>query len=403
MKLRLLSVILICAVLFCACTTDTPNDGIASNDNTAVSGDVETQEPPVSDTADTDIEAEDVSNGPNIEFRILETGYMSQTPILCGDYLVYPTYDQPSNYDERIPLLRIMDINSGEIVEEIAFGANEFIPRVIQGDGNNLCTVIVQTDSETDSGFVYTYNVGTVNVDFECTKLDAVNYPDNYFKHYDKKLAHFDHDIIDVESGEVLVDGEYGEHQYGFDSKTQYYMFPIDESRFVYRTGGYEALPGFGIYDFESKTATDVPNGKDMIPKGYRNGKIYSVSTTWDGFGSELYVTNISTLETEWFMTVPFELGINDYAEYFMPENGEFILIYKPFTVGTDADDSWDIPALLYLVDPDSAEVIDTCVMPLNQNVGSALMLDDDTFAMFYYYSQDGVNKTALMIADITV
>lgn len=399
MKLKFLCIVLSCLLLLGACAADTPNNDIAENDNIVVSDDVQTQEPPIADTADIDVEAEDASVEPNIEFRVLETGYMSQTPILCRDYLVFPTYDQPSNYDERIPLLRIMDINSGEIVEEIAFGKNEFIPRVIQGDGSNLCTVIVETDSETDSGFVYTYNVGTVNVDFECTKLDAVNYPDNYFKHYDKKLAHFDHDIINVENGEVLVDGDCGEHQYGFDSKTQYYMFPIDESRFVYRTGGYEALPGFGIYDFESKTAKDVPNGKDMIPKGYRNGRIYSVSTTWDGFGSELYVTNISTLETEWFMTVPFELGVNDYAEYFMPGNGEFILIYKPYTVG----DEKDIPAVLWLADPDSGEVIRSFELSQDQNVGSALMLDDNTFAMYYYYNQDGVNKSALMIADITV
>ena len=122
MKLKFLCIVLSCLLLLGACAADTPNNDIAENDNIVVSDDVQTQESPIVDTADIDVEAEDASVEPNIEFRVLETGYMSQTPILCGDYLVFPTYDQPSNYDERIPLLRIMDINSGEVVEEIAFG-----------------------------------------------------------------------------------------------------------------------------------------------------------------------------------------------------------------------------------------------------------------------------------------
>ncbi|MDE5859174.1 MAG: hypothetical protein K2H23_02095, partial [Oscillospiraceae bacterium] len=125
----------------------------------------------------------------------------------------------------------------------------------------------------------------------------------------------------------------------------------IDENRFVYRTAGYESLPSFGIYDFSHGTATDVPDSRDLVPLGVHGGKIYSIKTAWDGFGTELYTTDPDTLETEFFMDCPIEIKGNDFVEYAMPESGSYIAVkYLP----AEEDSS----AQLYGIDPDTKEFI---------------------------------------------
>ncbi len=156
-----------------------------------------------------------------------------------------------------------------------------------------------------------------------------------------------DPDITDADSGSVLVAGREAASDDDFSGTRQTYCFPVDGNRFVYRTLGYERLPGFGIYDFSAGQATDIPNTNDLIPLGVHGSRIYSVKTAWDGYGTELYITDTETLETEFFMDCPITVEANDYVEYAMPESGDFIAMkYRPEDGGS--------PAVLYSIDPDT-------------------------------------------------
>lgn len=193
-------------------------------------------------------------------------------------------------------------------------------------------------------------------------------------------------DIIDADSGEILVAGNDDTSE--LKATSIKYYFPIDENRFVYRTMGYEKLPGFGIYNFSAGKASDVPDSKDLIPLGIHGGKIYSVKTRWDGYGTELHITDTETLETEFFMDCPITVEPNDYVEYVTQGNGDFIAMrYLP----EDGDSS----AVLYIIDPDTQEFI-------SENI------PDD----FKYYSLtrsgdalfiNTLNSETILIADISV
>lgn len=135
----------------------------------------------------------------------------------------------------------------------------------------------------------------------------------------------------------------------GFESKSsQFYRlcFAIDDDSFVYDVLGWEWTCCFGIYDFRTGTARDVPNTINFSPIGVRSGKVYSYK--WDFGGSDdnnVYVTDINTLETKPLFEV------EEYVESLsMPENGEFIMAY-------DYLDNSDT-LMIRLYDPDSGEVI---------------------------------------------
>nr|MDE7289487.1 hypothetical protein [Oscillospiraceae bacterium] len=106
------------------------------------------------------------------------------------------------------------------------------------------------------------------------------------------------------DSGEVLVEGfNDAETELGLASKWFDYKFQIDDDRFVYRTCGFESMPGFGYYDFTTGKAADFPDSEDFMPIGYHNGKIYAELTAWDGMcQGELRTFDTETLESKLFM-----------------------------------------------------------------------------------------------------
>lgn len=267
--------------------------------------------------------------------------------IFCTDYVIAadkgseePDLFQLRFYDiEKDELLAVIDIPDG-------WGTYEMITGV---GGDVLCRYIVSYSVfNEESGFFDTdYRTVTVRDDFSYDITDGYAVQDGSFECCGHNIAERDPDIIDTDSGEVLIAGKAAESYDDFSGTRQMYYFPVDENRFVYRTLGYESLPSFGIYDFSSGTATDVPDSKDLIPLGVHGGKIYSVKTPWDGFGTKLYATDTETLETEFFMDCPVTIKTNDYVEYAMPESGDYIALkYKP------ADD--EASALLYGINPDT-------------------------------------------------
>lgn len=213
---------------------------------------------------------------------------------------------------------RFVDADTLETRLEFANAFDE----VSCGSGDVLCRLYSEDD---DSGRITTY---TIYKDFTYDTAEGDNV---YYSHYGRDIEYIYPDLL--YNGEVIVPGYIDtENEWGFNSTCQYYALPIDENRFVYGTIGYECIPGFGIYDFETGEARDVPDSKDKIAFGYADGMIYSYGAYWDGWGTTLYVTDPVTLETTLLTDFPYELGKNRYIEYSMPVGGEYILAHEPDT-----------------------------------------------------------------------
>lgn len=202
----------------------------------------------------------------------------------------------------------------------------DYFDEVSKGSGDVLCRLYAEDE---DSGRITTC---TVYKDYTYDTAEGDNVS---FSHFGRDIEYIYPDLL--YNGEVIVPGYIDtETEWGFYSTIQYYEFPIDENRFVYCTRGYERLPGFGIYDFTTGEARDVPDSTDKLPLGYADGLIYSYGAYWDGYGTTLHVTDPVTLETTLLTDFPYELGQNRYIEYSMPEGGDYILAFEPATYKND-------------------------------------------------------------------
>lgn len=184
-------------------------------------------------------------------------------------------------------------------------------------------------------------------------------------------------DIFDADRNMTLMEGSESEIGDGTFSDYRYhvYMFPIDENRFVYLTGGHEYTSCFGIYDFRTDTCSDLPDTADMRPIGIRNGKIYSVLKPWDKTASDIYVTNIETLETVKCMSCPKALNENDQMYYSMPESGGHILyMYAP---GRGRSSN-----IIGIADPDAGDTLREYEIPYGNEFYSQLYLKDENIAV---------------------
>ena len=308
--------------------------------------------------------------------------------IFCTDYTRIP---DKGDEDPQIFQLRFYDTAENELLAVIdipeGWGPYEMLPNA---GGDVLCRYIISYSVfNEDSGFFDTdYRTVTVRNDFSYDITDGYTVQDSSFECCGHNIAEWDPDIVDADSGDILVAGKAVTSDDDFSGTRQMYYFPVDENRFVYRTIGYESLPGFGIYDFSEGTATDVPDSKDLIPLGVHDGKIYSVKTAWDGFGTELYTTDTETLETEFFMDCPLTLKGNDYVEYAMPESGDYIAFkYQP--------DDENASALLYGIDPDTKKYTASAV-PDELKYYSLTRSSGDRVTIFN-------NNDRILIAEISI
>jgi hypothetical protein len=196
------------------------------------------------------------------------------------------------------------------------------------------------------------YAVLTVNEDYtyEITEGSELDYVYNYYGH---SLFESDCDIQDADRDfTTIVKGI--EPQSDSDKMAQRRVFglAIDENRFIYRKIGYESIPGFGIYNFETDKAEDVPETNDLVAIGIHNGKIYSDHTAWDGLSDSLYVTDIDTLETSLFLDNYGENTEDMYPIFAMSDDGEDLaVISTPMYYSSDSDCT-----KIYSIDSDTAE-----------------------------------------------
>ncbi|MDE5859172.1 MAG: hypothetical protein K2H23_02085 [Oscillospiraceae bacterium] len=240
-------------------------------------------------------------------------------------------------------LLTAIDLPEGYMIADCISKTN----------GGELCRYIISKVDydEENNDVTIRHAVMTIRSDFSYDISEDYTPQSRAFECCGHNIAEWESDIVDADSGDILVEGYNGTSEYDINRTRKLYDFPIDENRFVYSTGGYESIPGFGIYDFSSGTATDVPDSADLVPIGVHGGKIYSVKAVWSGFGTDLYTTDTETLETEFFMECPFNAGIDDYADYAMPESGDYIaLIFTPHDT--------EVPEVLYGINPDTKEVV---------------------------------------------
>ena len=311
----------------------------------------------------------------NALYRFVDMDF-SLIPLLVSDELICV----PRNSNAGEPMLKyqydldFIDINENKTVNTVSLPKGFFPDHIFAGSGNVLARIYSETfDSEMQD---YLISAAIIYDDFSFDIVDNPTARDFYFEHYGHKISKWDIDLVCVDDEpEVIVPGYRKENdEYGFYTEFQMYMFPIDENRFVYRTGGYERLPGFGIYDFRTKTASNVPDSTDLIPIGVHDGKIYSVKSAWDGFGSELYITDIETLETSFFMDFPYKLELNDHVNYYMPESGEYILAFR---------NGYEITSVIYMIDPDTGEITKTYDdVPQNFDFyGSGFFIDENRIA----------------------
>lgn len=277
--------------------------------------------------------------------------YFIKDGIFCTDYGVFP--DKGEDFLPSYQL-RFYDMTENKLLETIdipeGFGPCEVISEV---SGSIFCKYVTYRSvyDENSDSFNEDYSVITVRSDLSYDITGGYPDADSSLEVCGHNILERDPDITDADSGSVLSAGKAAAGDDDFSGTRQTYCFPVDGNRFVYRTLGYERLPGFGIYDFSAGQATDIPNTNDLIPLGVHGSRIYSVKTAWDGYGTELYITDTETLETEFFMDCPIPVKANDYVEYAMPESGDFIAMkYQPEDGGS--------PAVLYSIDPDTKEYV---------------------------------------------
>ncbi len=276
-----------------------------------------------------------------------------------------------------------INADTGEFIVSISI-PDDFntIDKVVKGSGNILAKAICSEYDYSTTPPTYYANAIIVNDDYTYETIYDCKPADISFEACGHNIAEWGIDIVDTDSGEVIVPGYTQEgDEYGFYTQWNEYRFDIDENRFVYRIGGYESIPGFGIYDFSTGTATTVPESRDLLPIGCHNGKIYSVKGAWDGWGKELYVTDIETLETEFFMDFPYELSINQMLDYSMSESGEFIVANKVYY----SNDNGVYSAALYRINPDTAEIEAVIEIPDEYECyNQGYLIDKSTFAVSY-------------------
>ena len=267
---------------------------------------------------------------------------------------------------------------------DIPAGGRSFIS---QTDDSCLCKLHVWSK---ENG-----NEQVVTVYYDYT-YDIADYaPENIsFSVCGHNIAEYGYDIVDIDKNVKILEGGVWENSENYGYR---FLFEIDENRFVYQKCGDIESFGFGIYDFETGSAIDIPDTVWHTPFGFHDGKIYSqyfienehADKFPDGVHGYIYVTDIETGEKQHGFDCP--LSNSDYIryEYATPENGEFIaLLATPY--GSES------PYAFCIIDPDTGEIIREYEIPQEIICRSIWFADNDTAVI----SDRGGNK--LIIADLS-
>ncbi len=342
MKYKFFLAAAVCTVMLTACASDAADEQeisaashtSESTDESEISAAEETTSP---ETCETSLTVSEMSDADVRNVRMIETGYSATFVIMKNNYLIC-SENLSDDMMEYEYILRLFNAETGRIEKEIEMPEGFSISEII-ADTDGLCRVVLEnfnrnSDVGDETGFKY--KVAVVNDDLTC---EFVEYGPKSIStdHYGRKLATWEYNLIDADSGEVLISGYNAEKENAawYETKWQEYEFPVDENRFVYRTGGNECLPGFGVYDFTTGEARIAENSKDLLPFGVYDGKIYSAMSAWDGFGKNIYVTDIETMETELYMNARHHFHeANDELWHFMQSDGDIYLIAEKHSDG---------------------------------------------------------------------
>lgn len=289
-----------------------------------------------------------------------------------------------SNGTASARVIRFYDIDSGTVAATIPMPEKYRYFEFIGGGGDVLCKASFTEYKEDENGAYQEDSVITVKNDYsyEFSEYTPQNAALPIGGH---NIAEWYLDIIDADRDMTLMEGSEGDNSDGtLFSGYRYhvYMFPIDENRFVYLTGGHEYTSCFGIYDFRTDICTDIQDTEDMRPIGIHDGKIYSVLKPWDKTASDIYVTDIDTLETVKLAEPPRVLGDRTEIYYLMPESGERIFYMY--------HSNSSIPCgVIGMIDPDTGKILKECDVPHVDEFYSQLYLKDENTAVIISYHMD--------------
>ena len=259
-----------------------------------------------------------------------------------------------SDGNVTVHTLKFVEISTGRTVGSAEIPSEWDFDRFINGSGFPVKVLLDRFNRETNK---LESAVLTVYEDYSTDIAEADGYT-TAFDYCGHKISEFGYNILDADRELAkIVKGVPARSDGDFEAENRAFSLPLDENRFVYRKIGYERVPGFGIYDFETDTATDVPDSDNLLPLGIHGGKIYSYYSWWDGFPEGLYITDTETLETTLFTEMPVDFEGNNYGTYYMPESGDRIALVKP-----PCYESMD--SEIYVIDPDTAEVSHKYTIP---------------------------------------
>lgn len=297
--------------------------------------------------------------------------------------------------------IRFFDINDLTVKASIAAPegwelANDFTRPCIEGSGDVFCKIkLSRFDSEKLQD---EYAVLIVRNDFT-TELNEGEPREIFsFPAGSHNISDQIYDIFDADSGSIIIEGVNDtENDSGFSNMSLWYdyKFQIDNDRFVYRACGNERMPSFGYYDFTAEKSEEFPESSNFIPVGFHDGKVYAEESAWDGnCQGELYIFDIDTLEKEHFMSSPAAIENNDYTEYYMPPNGEYIIASH---FDYDNENYENSKCIIFIISPESGEVMAQHELSSEYNdCRFFAFANDNRFAAFNY------NTTEIVVFDVT-
>lgn len=282
-------------------------------------------------------------------------------------------------------IMRFYNIESETIEETIKINNSYNFEEFIGGNDDILCKAKLTHYVSRNSVVFEEYSVMTVKKDYSFE-----------YSGYDRQTAallrgghnitQWYNDIIDADTEIKIVEGfeRDGDSYRIEDVLGQEYMFPIDENRFVYLTNGYKYTPCFGIYDFRTDTAADIPDTEDLTPIGIHDGKIYSALKPWGKNPSDIYVTDIETFET----VKSIDTLASENCCYKMPESGDKIAYMHDL----NGD---ELHTVLCIADPDTGDIIKEYELPYENEFYSEQLYfaDNDTAVIIY----DNMNKAIII------
>ncbi len=335
---KITTIIIMAAVLLCSCKDpmDSPEYTTTTTEKPVI-GTVTTTSGATE--ASTEITAEITDEGFVIpeNMMFIETGYWAQYEII-GNYLCCEARNNLNlAYEDQTSLLKFYNLDTGTLENTINLPDKTKIYAIYKGEDDVLCRCILEKIISDKGGRYSEHSAAVIYTDFTCKIKDELTELETSIKQGGHYIAHSGKDLIDVKEGHVLVEGYREEEDlYGLESLTPSYAFPIDDNRFVYHMLGYESIPGFGFYDFETATNTLIPDSENYRPIGYHDGKIYSVKTVWDGFPTGVYATDTETLETIAVIDESLVSDGREYTDFFIHPEGEYILIFREWYENED-------------------------------------------------------------------